>query len=259
MLEKLLALLLHAKAGAISGTLLLGATGALISISAQNGVTTITVTQASPTPTAAAPSSSAPSSSSGPQLFVPAGSDPTVSTSPKPDNCADEAHAITFQVQRVDSAFKGFHTDLKQLRDTRSRDTLKTADESLKAIREAAVKAIHQTRACEAKKDDDEDEDKDEDKDEDSASSNSEKHPDGDEHKDKDKDKDHKDTGQAPAVTFTGTDPKAIADQAIAAMQTAFDGAKNAPATTPKAPTTHKPEAPRNAEPTRSPKPTHSR
>lgn len=250
MLEKLLALLLHAKAGAITGTLLLGATGALVSVSAANGVTTVTVTQASPTPTATTPSSS---TSPAPNLFVPASSEPTVSTSPKPtekpDQCADQAHAIAFQVQRVDSAFKGFHTDLMQLRDTRSRDTLTTADKTLKAIREAAVKAIHKTRTCEAKKDDD-DEDKDEDKDEDSSASSSDKQH-GDDHKDGDKD--HK----GPAVTFTGTDATAIADQAIAAMQTAFDVAKNAPATTPKAASTHKPDESHKAEPTRSPKPSH--
>jgi len=44
MLGKLLSLLLHAKSGAISGLFLLGATGALVSVSTQNGVTTITVT-----------------------------------------------------------------------------------------------------------------------------------------------------------------------------------------------------------------------
>jgi acyl-CoA synthetase (AMP-forming)/AMP-acid ligase II len=54
MLEKLLSLLIHVKAGAVSGVVLLGAAGALVSVSAQNGVTTITITQASPSPSASA-------------------------------------------------------------------------------------------------------------------------------------------------------------------------------------------------------------
>ena len=42
MLAKLLSLLFHAKAGMLSGVLLLGATGALVTVSASNGVTTVT-------------------------------------------------------------------------------------------------------------------------------------------------------------------------------------------------------------------------
>ena len=46
MLAKLLALLLQSKAAAISAVLVVGTTGALVSASTENGVTTITVTQA---------------------------------------------------------------------------------------------------------------------------------------------------------------------------------------------------------------------
>ena len=67
-------------------------------------------------------------------------------------------------------------------------------------------------------------------------------------HDDNDNDSDHDKTKPAP-LTFTG-DATSIADQAVAAMQVAFDTAKNAPASTPR-PT-------RSPEPSRSPRPSHS-
>src|SRR5438270_12390135 len=117
MLGKLLSLLLHAKSGAISGLFLLGATGALVSVSTQNGVTTITITEASPSPSASAsPSASptathtaTPSASASPKPS----SSPSSLSSPKPaDACTDEAKALAFQFPRVDQAFKGIHTDV---------------------------------------------------------------------------------------------------------------------------------------------------
>src|ERR1700704_2931902 len=101
MLAKLLSLLIHAKSGAISGVLLLGATGALVSVSAANGVTTITITEASPSPSASASASpnvstnhtASPSpiaSPSSPQLSSPASS----------QACVDEAKALSLQVDR---------------------------------------------------------------------------------------------------------------------------------------------------------------
>ena len=96
----------------------------------------------------------------------------------------------------------------------------------LKQVRQAAVKAIHGTASATCKKHDDDEDETDNDKDEDAT--------------DKDKDKDeHGDKAPSPGLTFTG-DATSLADQAIAAMQTAFDAAKNAPAATPKP--THSPE-----------------
>ena len=154
MLAKLLSLLIHAKSGAISGVLLLGATGALVSVSASNGVTTITITEASPSPVS----------------LVSHTTEKTIETeTPKPaaspklssvssTACTDEATALATEVQRVDSAFSGFHTDLMKLRGQRAATTIETADATLKVIRQAAVKAIHATATQTCAKQDDEDE-----------------------------------------------------------------------------------------------------
>src|SRR5438105_199985 len=133
MFGKFLSLLLHAKSGAISGLFLLGATGALVSVSTQNGVTTITITEASPSPSAAANASASPSAS---HIATPSASaSPKPSSSPislspvKPaDACTDEAKALAFQVQRVDKAFSGFHTNLMKLRGQRSVVDIEKAD-----------------------------------------------------------------------------------------------------------------------------------
>ena len=58
MFERLLELLLHAKSGAIAAVLVLGTTGALVTATVQSGVTTITITEASPSPTLVALTSS---------------------------------------------------------------------------------------------------------------------------------------------------------------------------------------------------------
>src|SRR6266851_76462 len=217
MLGKLLSLLLHAKSGAISGLFLLGATGALVSVSTQNGVTTITITQASPSPSASASTSASPSAS--PTATHSASPSPSASPSGSPSNfsspsssaCADQAKALAFQVQRVDTAFKGFHTDLMKLRGTRSVADIEKADVMLKVIRQAAVKAIHKTfdKSC-LKKDDDEDESAEtEDHDATPATTLSllgdRKHD-----EDNDNDSDHHKTKPAP-MTFTG-DATSIAD-----------------------------------------------
>ena len=51
MLEKLLSLLLHAKGGAVATVFVLGTTGALVTATVDNGLTTITITEASATTT----------------------------------------------------------------------------------------------------------------------------------------------------------------------------------------------------------------
>ena len=234
MFEKLLSLLLHAKAGAISGVFLLGATGALVTVSAQNGVTTITLTDPSASPSASAsphPSASAsPVASGSPKL-----SSANPLSSPKPaDACSDEAKALSLQVQRVDSAFKTFHTDLMKLRNERARATIETADKQLKTVRQAAVKAIHATATCKKHEDADEN-------DADDETDNDDQNGQQGDNKGENEDKDKKDKAATTTtgITFTG-DAKSIADQAITAMTTAFNTAKNAPATSPKP--SHSPE-----------------
>jgi hypothetical protein len=241
MLAKLLSLLFHAKAGMLSGVLLLGATGALVSVSAANGVTTITVTQPSASPSSA--------------VTVAATRSPKPSESPEPSKspklssstssaCSDAAKALSLQVQRVDSAFKGFHTDLMHLRGQRSVVVVETADVMLKNVRQAAVKAIHATMSADCKKADEDDKDK-ADNDEDSSTAASGTTAiNTDREKDEDSDTDGHGKPAASPITFTGTDAAGIADQAIAAMQAAFDTAKSAAASTPKA--------------SRSPEPSHS-
>ena len=225
MLAKLIALLLQAKAGAISGVFLLGATGALISVSASNGVTTVTITEASPSPSASV--SPSPSRSPRPSASPSASPSPTLAAPAATADCSAEAKAIAFQVQRVNSAFQGFHTDLEQLRKDHDKKALEASDKMLKEIRKSAVKAIHATKTCKH-----DDEDKDEDKDSTTATSTDK---DSDEDKDEDTDKeDQKKTTSSP-LAFSGT-AESIATQAIAAMQAAFATAQAAPAAT------HKPE-----------------
>jgi hypothetical protein len=244
MLGKLISLLLHAKSGAISGVFLLGATGALVSVSASNGVTTITITEASPSPSASVSPSPSASASASPTASPSASPSPSASSSasPKPSSssspCSDEAKALAFQVQRVDKAFSGFHTDLMKLRGQRSVVDVEKADVMLKVIRQAAVKAIHAT-ATQCKKQSDDEDESDETEAHDAAPATTlTLVGDKKKHEDEDNDGDHAKTKPAP-MTFTG-DAKSIADQAVAAMQVAFDTAKNAPASTPKP--SHKPE-----------------
>ena len=242
MLAKLLSLLLHAKAGAISGVFLLGATGALVSVSTQNGVTTIVLTEPSASPTASA--SASPSAAASPTASASASPSGSARPSSSPSACADQAKALALQVKRVDGAFMTFHTDLMKLRETRDRATIETADKTLKLVRQSAVKAIHATATCK-KHDDDEDESHE------TGAATTSLNNDKDNDEADDEDSDHDNTKPA-LLTFTG-DAKSIADQAITAMQTAFDVAKNAPAKTAKPHETRKPEPTRGPKASRSP------
>jgi hypothetical protein len=236
MLAKLLSLLIHAKAGLVSGVLLLGATGALVSVSTSGNVTTVTITQPSASPSTAvttATRSPKPTESREPS------ESPKLSSSTS-SACSDAAKALELQVQRVDSAFSGFHTDLMHMRGTRSVVVIETADVMLKNVRQAAVKALHATLSTTCTKSDDEDKAENDDEDNSTAapattSLNTDR--------EKGEDSDGAKNATTP-ITFTGTDPTGIADQAIAAMQAAFDTAKSAAASTPK--------------PSHSPEPSHS-
>ncbi len=216
MIEKLLELFLHAKAGAISGVLLIGASGALVSATTQNGVTTITLTQASPSPSASASPSPSPSASASPRPSVSPSPSPSPSAAPSlaaasPTLSQTATRACVEATQTVNAAFHTNHGTLAKLRSsdehgksvqttsaptaaTDAKLTVKKADELLKAIRKAAVKAIHET--CKSSHDDDEDEDEDEDKDE---------------------DEDDEDRAPKSGLVLTGT-PAEIAKQATAAM-----------------------------------------
>ena len=246
MLAKLLSLLFHAKAGMLSGVLLLGATGALVTVSASNGVTTVTITQPSASPSTALTTTAtrspkpteSPEPSESPKLSSPASSSTTA--------CTDEAKALELQVQRVDTAFSGYHVDLMHLRGQRAASVIETADATLKQIRQAAVKAIHATATATcAKQDDENDNDQNEDTDTEDTDDTSAVTPAttvasvSDDANDESNDGDHGKTTTTP-ITFTGTDATGIADQAIAAMKVAFDAANTSPVLTAKP--AHSPE-----------------
>jgi len=280
MLEKLFELLLSAKSGALAAVFVIGTTGALVTATVQNGVTTVTITQASASPSASASPTASPSAS--PSTSV----SPTASPSASPSSnssttsanaCSDQAHAAADAVKTVNTAFNGFHTDLEHLnkdgRTDAARKTLETANHQLEAIRNSAVKAIHATNTCAKNDDEDKDNENDEDKDEDSGKHSQTNFILAFFQKFLGKDATvtivtasaSPTASPAPTVApsptasaststvaFTGTDPKAIADQAVAAMKLIFDNAKaqlpTSTATTRPAPT-HRPEGTKRPEP----------
>ena len=230
MFAKLITLLLQSKAAALTGVFVIGTTGALVSATTQNGVTTVTITQTSPTTVVESPSPVASLNSN----LMPVSSPTTLTPSATP--CDDQAHARADAVRRMNGEFNKDHQGLGQLarinRTAKDLETLRTADVLIKGIRQAAVKAIHATNTCA----DDEDEN------------------DTDEHEDADKGELHAANSDehhtTAGVTFSGTDPKAIADEAVAAMKLAFETAKNSvtnQVTTPTSPRTpeHKHEGDR--------------
>jgi len=252
MLAKLLSLLFHAKAGMLSGVLLLGATGALVSVSTSGNVTTVTITQPSASPSALTTTATrspkpteSPEPSESPKVSSPTSSSTTA--------CTDEAKALELQVQRVNTAFSGYHVDLMHLRGQRATSVIETADATLKQIRQAAVKAIHATATATCAKQDDEDK-TDEDKNDTDQNEDKDTEDNDDtsavaavttvafvsnDANDESNDGDHGKTTTTP-ITFTGTDATGIADQAIAAMKVAFDAANSSPVLTAKP--AHSPE-----------------
>lgn len=129
-------------------------------------------------------------------------------------------------VQEVNRAFSQYHTGIEHLRDRARTNALRTdlsnADNLLKQLRQSAVQQIHATSTC-AKTEDQDTEDRDtedEDSDEHGASPSPLASP-----------------TAAPSATPTpsasaspsssplvsGSDPKTIADNAVAAMKLVFD------------------------------------
>src|ERR1043165_1600131 len=152
----------------------------------------------------------------------------------------------------------------KDVKTDATRKTLETADHQLQAVRDSAVKAIRATNTC--AKNDDEDKDNDEDKDEDSGKHSQTNFILAFFQKFLGKDAtvtivtasasptaspaptvapSPTPSASTSTVAFTGTDPKAIADQAVAAMKLIFDNAKTQlPTSTapPRRPRTHRPK-----------------
>src|SRR5438093_8002218 len=154
MFEKLLSLLLHAKGGAVATVLVLGASGALVTATVQNGMTTVTITQPSTTTgsdtTTGSTTTNTTTNNTVTQtvlaLFNKKGEDDP--TAPATGNgCSDAAHATNEQVKRVDAAFKIDHAAVLALSKTApktdaARTLVKNADNKIKGFRQAAVKAI---------------------------------------------------------------------------------------------------------------------
>ena len=240
MFAKLITLLLQSKAAALTGVFVIGTTGALVSATTQNGVTTVTITQTSPTTVVESPSPVASLNSN----LMPVSSPTTLTPSATP--CDDQAHARADAVRRMNGEFNKDHQGLGQLarinRTAKDLETLRTADVLIKGIRQAAVRAIHATNTCA----DNEDENDTDEHATDKAKAADDQ--DKDEHEDVDKGDVHAANSDehhtAAPITFSGTDPKAIADEAVAAMKLAFETAKNS---VPNQVTT--PTSPRKPEP----------
>lgn len=286
MFEKLIELLLSAKSGAIAAVFVIGTTGALVTATVQNGVTTITITEASPSPSASASASptASPSASVSPSASPSASPSSSPSSSASANPCSDSAHAAADAVKTVNSAFSRFHTDLEHQRgddrNAAARTIVGTADQLLGQIRESAVKAIHATNTCAKNDDEDKDNEQDEDKNEDSG-----KHSQSNfilAFFQKLFGKDTTVTIVTPSasptaslaptvapsatpsaspssgVSFSGTDPKAIADQAVAAMTLVFNDAKAKLAALPSAsPKSEGKDRPFSPRPSKRPEPSH--
>jgi hypothetical protein len=247
MLEKLFSLLLHAKGGVLATVLVIGASGALVTATVENGMTTVTVTQpssttdGSPATTPADTTTTTTTVSTNPVILAlfnrtKAEEDPT-SPATGDNGCSDAAKAANEQVKRVNDRYKTDHQAVLDLGKTAPRTDaakklVKDADKAIQDTRQAAVKAIHATFTCAKGDDQDEDNNKDEDND--------------------DEDDDNGSAGAVvgaatsttstttttgPSVAFSGDDAKAIADLAISAMDLQVTNLKTAldalPATDP--------------------------
>jgi len=262
MFEKLLSLLLHAKGGALASVLVLGASGALVTATVENGNATIKITQpdsgAATTAVAPVTVTTASNTTSNNTTVDPAilalftrtkaEEDPT-GTATGGNGCSDAAKAINEQVKRVNDAFK---TDLqavekmrKDARTDAAKKAVADAEKALRSIRDSAVKAIHATNPSATCKNDDEDVSE-------KQGDNNDKNDETDSDVNVEQDGEHEGdngttppaggaptttTPTTPAVTFTG-DAKAIADAAISAMALWVTDVKTAIAAQPAATTT---------------------
>jgi hypothetical protein len=217
MLEKLLSLLLHAKGGAVATVLVLGASGALVTATVENGLTTVTITQ--PSTTTATETTTTNTTTTDPAILAlfnrtSAEQDPTGTATG--NGCSDAAHTMNSAVMLVKVGFLkdhaaglGLRKDAEKTADART--LVKTADGKIRDLRQETVKAIHELfKSDECKGNADEDNDQDEDTNEDETT-----------------------------VAISCTDAKACADAAIAEMDKVVENLKTdlekleaAPATT---------------------------
>jgi hypothetical protein len=179
MFEKLLSLLLHAKGGAVATVLVLGASGALVTATVENGMATVTITQPSQTSTdtsntTAGSNTTTTSNTTLTQTVLAlfnrtkAEEDPTGTATG--NGCSDAAHSTNAAVKLVNDGYKTNHAAVSALRkDAPKTDAARTlvseADGKIKGFRQEAVKAIHElfkSDECKGNADEDnEDEDED--------------------------------------------------------------------------------------------------
>ena len=259
MFEHLLQLFFHAKVGALAGLILVGTTGALVTATASsaNGVTTITLTQASASPSANNQVQTSPTASptARPTETPETTAAPnTTTTTPKVTTTvacdATQVAGAAAAVKTVDDAYSQYHTDLAALRKDAKSDAakalLETTDKTLKGIRQNAVKAIHATVAC-AKAGDETEMDGDTSNDQtdaNDADDDQQGDNEGDHQNGKDDNTPATTTPTTPAVMPVTGDPKTIADNAVAAMKVAFDTATSQLGTVNTVLTTPKPKNP---------------
>lgn len=211
MFEKLLELLLTAKAGAISGVLILA--GALVSVSTSNGVTTITIDQPTPTPTATATATPTPTPTATPAATETVSPTPTPSATASPEetetSCAANAQALAAAVQSVREAYVQDHTGLMKLRggeEGRFNGSLHQADQMLREIVKKTDQEMRQIACPKVAEQNEDQNENDEDSDENASAS------------------------PTPAPSSSPTDVTTqlndLATQAIAAMQTVYSAAQ---------------------------------
>jgi vacuolar-type H+-ATPase subunit H len=219
MLEKLLELFLSAKAGAVSGVIIL-AGGALVTTTAGNGVTTVTIQLPTTTPIVEVVEPDVDQDED--RFTVPVKHPSEKKDQKKAENaptppeisCEDEAHARNEARQRVQDAFKKYHTGVEQLRNelgqrgsASTHAALKEADDMLKEIAGEADRALQAMSSC-GERDGDETEDDEE--------------QDGE-----DADEDEVDQASANVLTGDAASMQEIADSAIEAMAMVYDIAKS--------------------------------
>jgi hypothetical protein len=243
MFEKLLSLLLHAKGGAVATVLVLGASGALVTATVENGLTTVTITQPSTTTNTTTDGSTTTTTTTTDPVILALFNNTKKEGASEPatgNGCSDAAHTNNEQVKLVNDAYKTDHAAVQALSKTApktdaARTLVKSSDNKIKGFRQGAVKQIHdlfKSDECKGNADEDKaDEDKDtEDDDNDSTTGATGA------------------TGATTGTTSTTTtttvaiscsDAKACADAAIKAMKdevksltAALAGLTTAPATT---------------------------
>ena len=209
MFEKLLSLLLHAKGGAVATVFVLGTTGALVTATVDAGVTTITITQPSSTTTGSETTTPGGTTTTNPTvteailaLFNRTSAEEDPTSTATGNGCSDAAHERNEAKAAVNDESKTQRAKAKELgkdaeKSDAARELVQDAETAIKDIRQAAVKAIHETFDCDKDKDDEDEDVDDEDEDDTSTST----------------------TTTGPSVAFSSDDAMAIAELAILAMK----------------------------------------